>query len=183
MPLISDSIDALPAYVAAAAPNTLRDPAGHPPNPPGSTFELLVTVTVPPKRAQSGGKKAKAPKPDLLNFGPVDVSDAIEWDQFLDVIAKLLKTTPTCLLVSSFEWHWLKPASSPWLLLQSSAGLASMLKKVKGKADAYVILRTKAPKRDRLSSTLPWNPGTPSYGVDDDEGSDHEARTPKRVSR
>ena len=121
-----------------------------------------------------------------MNIGPVNVSETIEWDPFLDVIANLLKAKPENLRVGTFEWKWLKPASSPWLPLQNSGGLVSMLKKVKTKTDAYIILRTHAPEPDRTTAALPWSQtlgDAPGGIADEEDRSDlEEGGPPKRVS-
>ena len=88
-------------------------------------------------------------KPESDNKGPYDVPINIEWDAFLGVVAEKLMVVPSTLVVTSFEWHWLKPASSPWLPIQDENGFASMLKKVKTKSDPYIIVCMQAPIKKR----------------------------------
>ena len=187
--MVRGVVDAPPAYQAAVAnlPTIQNAVPAHPgaADTPEAVFELLITVTLPPKRVRVNNKKTKTAKPEVINIGPINVNETIEWDPFLEVIANHLKTKPENLRVSTFEWKWLKPASSPWLPLQNNGGLASLLKKVKTKADAYIILRTHAPEPDRTTVALPWNPtaGDASGVADEDERSDHEqGGAPKRVS-
>ena len=96
-----------------------------------STFELLLTLVYPSKRVRTSSKKTKNMKPESDNKGPYNVPINIEWDAFLRVVAEKLMVVPSTLVVTSFEWHWLKPASSPWLPIQDENGFASMLQKVK----------------------------------------------------
>ena len=121
-----------------------------------STFELLLTLVYPLKtRSHSHLKKTKNMKPESDNKGPYDVPINIEWDAFLGVVARKSSWSyPSTLVVTSFEWHWLKPASSPWLPIQDENGFASMLKKVKTKSDPYIIVRMQAPIQRKGDSDL-----------------------------
>jgi hypothetical protein len=123
------------------------------------TFELLLTLIHPSKRIRTASKKTKNLKPETENKGPYDVSISIGWDPFLAVIAEKLLVVPSTLVVASFEWHWLKPTSGPWLPVQNESGLASMLKKVKQKPEAYVIIRMHAPTQRTAteSSSKAWD--------------------------
>ena len=118
------------------------------------TFELLLTVVYPPKRVRTANRKTKNLKPESENKGPYDVPINITWDAFLGVIAEKLMVGPSSLTVSSFEWHWLKPASSPWLPIQDENGLASMIKKAKSKPEPYVIIRMQAPVQKKATGSL-----------------------------
>ena len=84
-------------------------------------------------------------KPNLENKGPYGISINIGWDAFLQVVAENLMVVPSSLIITSFEWHWLKLASGPWLPVQDENGFASMLKKVKSKSDPYIIVCMQAP--------------------------------------
>jgi hypothetical protein len=110
-----------------------------------STFELLLTLIHPSKRVRTPNRKTKTTKPESENKGPYEISIKPGWDAFLDVIAERLAVGSTNLVVSSFEWHWLKPASGPWLPVQDENGFTSMLKKIKSKPEPYVIIRMQAP--------------------------------------
>ena len=118
-----------------------------------STFELLLTLVYPSKRVCTSSKKTKNTKPESDNKGPYDVPINIEWDAFLGVVAEKLMVVPSTLVVTSFEWHWLKPASSPWLPIQDENGFASMLKKVKTKSDPYIIVCMQAPIQRKATAT------------------------------
>ncbi len=62
------------------------------------------------------------------------------------------------LLVATFEWHWLRLASSPWLPVRDKNGFASMVKKVKvkceAKAETYVMFHMDALGKSRSSALL-----------------------------
>lgn len=77
----------------------------------------------------------------------------------MNIVTKKLSVEHTDLVVSSFEWHWLKPTSGPWLPLQDEAGFALMVKKVKMKSDPYIIVRMCAPvrKRGRFTAGSIWD--------------------------
>jgi hypothetical protein len=78
-----------------------------------STFELLLTLIYPSKCVCTSAKKTKNMKPESDNKGPYDIPINTKWDAFLGVIAEKLMVVPSSLVVTSFEWHWLKPASCP----------------------------------------------------------------------
>jgi hypothetical protein len=123
-------------------------PTPTPPNPvpePEPTFELLLTLVHPSKRVRTSNRKTKNTKPESENKGPYDIPVQTEWDDFLEIIAEKLAIRRSNLVVSSLEWHWLKPASSPWLPIQDEAGFTSMLKKVRSKSNPYIIVRMQAP--------------------------------------
>ena len=92
-------------------------------------------------------------KLELENKGPYEISVNIGWDTFLRVVAEKLMVVPSSLVIASFAWHWLKPASSPWLPVQDENGFVSMLKKVKTKAEPYVIIRMSAPTERRVAES------------------------------
>ncbi len=60
------------------------------------------------------------------------------------------------LLVATFKWHWLRPASSPWLPVWDKNGFASMVKKVKAKckvkAETYVMFHMDVPGKSQSSA-------------------------------
>jgi len=132
------------------------------PNPPSSyqndseftsSFELLLMLLYPPKRVRNSNKKTKVMKPESENKGPYDVSINIGWGSFLELVANKLMVEPSGLVIASFEWHWLKPVSSPWLPVQDENRLRSMLKKVKMKLEPYVIIRMQVPRQRSATVT------------------------------
>ena len=132
-----------------------------PPDPvPEPTFELLLTLIHPSKRVCTSNRKTKSTKPEAENKGPYDIPVQIEWDAFLDIIAEKLSLRHFDLVVPSLEWHWLKPASSPWLPVQDKAGLTSMLKKVRSKSEPYVIVRMQVPQKKANPLDIFEDPGT-----------------------
>jgi len=76
-------------------------------------FELLLTLVYPSKRVHTSNRKTKNMKPESENKGPYEVTTNIGWDAFLGFIADKLMVGSSSLVVASFEWHWLKPASGP----------------------------------------------------------------------
>ena len=112
-----------------------------PQQPPEPSFELLLTLIQPSKRIRTANKKTKNLKPESESKGPFNISVNTEWDAFLGIIAEKISLEPSHLLVSSFEWHWLKPASGPWLPVQDENGFTSMLRKIKSKSELYIIVR------------------------------------------
>ena len=116
---------------------------------PDPTFELLLTLLYSSKHVRTSNWKTKNAKPELENKGPYNILIKTEWDTFLKIITDKLSVEHTDLVFSSFEWHWLKPASGPWLPLQDEGGFASMMKKVKSKSDPYIIVHMQAPVRKR----------------------------------
>ena len=142
------------------------------------TFELLLTLTHPPKRVRTNNRKTKNVKSESENKGPYEISVNIGWDNFLGVIAEKLMVVPSSLVITSFAWHWVKPASSPWLPVQDENGFASMLKKVKTKVEPYVIIRMSAPT-ERKAAESSGN----AWDVVDELDSDLEDNTiSKKVS-
>ena len=63
----------------------------------------------PSKCICTTNKKTKNLKPKSKSKGPFNISLNTEWDAFLGIIAKKISLEPSQLLISSFEWHWLKP--------------------------------------------------------------------------
>ena len=90
-----------------------------------------------------------------------------QWDAFLGILAEKISVEPSHLPVASFEWHWLKPTSGPWLPVQDKNGFTSMIRKVKSKSEPYVIIRMQVLVKnkaaaldavDELESDLEDNP-------------------------
>jgi hypothetical protein len=129
------------AYMAAAVPlvtSQISDP----------TFELLITLIHPSKRVRTPNRKTKNSKPVSEDKGPFNIPIEAGWIKFLDIVAEKLTVQPSDLIVTSLMWHWLKPASGPWLPVQDQNGFASMIKKIKTKSEKsepFVIVRMQAP--------------------------------------
>lgn len=132
-------LDSPPAYQTDLNDRSVVTPE------PIPTFELLITLIHSPKRVCTKNRKMKNLKPESENKGPFDISVYIGWDSFLNFLAAKLSVERAGLAIASFEWHWLKPASGPWLPVQDENGFTSMLKKVKSKPDPYIIVRMQVP--------------------------------------
>ncbi len=145
------ALDIPPACQNDPIVSSVAVPAPTSPNS-ASTFKLLLTLIHPSKRVRTSNRKTKNMKPESENKGPYDVPVNIGWDAFLDVVAEKLMVVPSSLVVIGFEWHWLKPASGPWLPVQNENGFASMLKKVKSKSKPYVIVHMQVPIRRATES-------------------------------
>jgi len=72
-------------------------------------FELLLMLIQPSKHIHTANQKTKNLKPESESKGPFNISVNTEWVAFLGIIAEKISLEPSRLLVSSFEWHWLKP--------------------------------------------------------------------------
>ena len=133
--------------------NSVAGPVGPTPTVPTNVveentpnFELLINVLRAPKRVRTANRKTKTEKQDALSFGPMNVPITSPWVDFLSAVAQLLQSQSDNLAVTSFQWHRLKPASGPWLLLQNETGYQSMIKQVTSKPEPYVIVRMQPPK-------------------------------------
>ena len=129
------------------------------PQTPEPSFELLVMLCQPTKCVHAN-RKTKNVKPKPENKGPFNIPVDIEWHAFLGTVAEKIFVNWSDLLVTSFEWHWLKPASSPWIPVQDETRFASMVKKIKlKKNNPNVILRMDAPSKNKLlaSSRNGWD--------------------------
>jgi hypothetical protein len=89
----------------------------------------------------------------LEDKGPFDVSVNIKWITFLGIIAEKLAIQPSDLVVTSLAWHWLKLASGLWLPVQDENGFMSMLRKIKSKAEPYVIVHMQAPTQKKVAGS------------------------------
>lgn len=141
-----------------------------------ATFELLISLIHPSKRVRTPNRKTKSIKQEPENKGPFDVAINIGWDEFLSLIAEKLTVVRSTLAITSFEWHWLKPASGPWLPIQDESGFLSMLKKVKVKNEPYIIVRMQAPTQRKAVENA-WD----DADVVPDELDLEEGRAPKKV--
>ena len=95
----------------------------------------------------------KTAKVESENRGPFEISVKVGWVAFLGIVAEKLAVQPSNLVITSLEWHWLKPSSGPWLPVQDENGLASMLKQIKSKPEPYVIVRMQAPTQKRAGNS------------------------------
>ena len=92
-----------------------------------------------------------------VTMGLINMSTNFSWDVFLHKIATLIKCQPDQLTFGSFEWHWLKPASSPWLPLQNKNGLLSLLKRVTTcRRGPYIIIQMDLLRVSIQEPALPW---------------------------
>ncbi|KAG6907299.1 hypothetical protein DXG01_009492 [Tephrocybe rancida] len=176
---------ALPAIPAVSSEPPTCHPHGHPscnPAPqavesdPPTTFEALFTVLLPDKKILGhDGKKSKMEKQDPLQFGLFNVPLNVNWAGLQTIISDGLKTTVDCLPLLSNQCHFLKPANSPWLPLNTEPVMQIMLRQVEGKANAYVVFHMSPPLK-KPSMALPWDDvstsSTVAGGVDEDEQSD-----------
>ena len=117
------------------------------------TFELLLTLVHPSKHVRTPNRKMKTAKVESENRGPFEISVKVGWVAFLGIVAEKLAVQPSNLVITSLEWHWLKPSSGPWLPVQDENGLASMLKQIKSKPEPYVIVRMQAPTQKRAGNS------------------------------
>jgi hypothetical protein len=113
------------------------------PPPAPMTYELLVQVTIPDKHVHQHGGKTKNKRQELIKKG-IDMP----WTTLLDQVAELLQTKVNNLIMGSWEWHWLKPASGAWLPMSDKHGLSSMVKQILTKAEPYIILHMHPPRVD-----------------------------------
>jgi len=171
-------------------------------------FELLVTVMLPDRKVQSGCK-TKVEKQEPLKFGPVNVAFEIGWDVLLLKIMELLEISVDCLVISSMEWHFLKPQNSPWLPMNNENTMQFMLRqaavKFKKDASSYMVLQMQQPlssktpqlvshimlqqqNRPIITTMQPWTESTSTIGFarlapDNNEPSDDDTPTSSHNSK
>lgn len=119
------------------------------PTPTAPTqFDLLIQVPQPDKRAKVG-TKYKMVKSDPVKCGPNPVDIDLEWEAFTEVIAEHANTTLAQLVVTSFEWRFMKPQNSPWTPLNSSNGYGVFTRQLTAKLlkdpSAIVLLQMSPP--------------------------------------
>jgi hypothetical protein len=113
-------------------------------------FKQSITLPVFPKTMK--------PKSENKGPWPYNVFINIRWGLFMRLVINKLMVEPFSLVITSFEWHWLKLASSPWLPVQDENGLVLMLKTVKIKLEPYVIIRMQASRqRSATGSSGMWD--------------------------
>ncbi|KAJ3914744.1 hypothetical protein F5877DRAFT_70453 [Lentinula edodes] len=136
------------------------------------TFELLLHLIKPdrPVAGKLKKTKGKATKQEPEKRGPIYVSSETDYAAFLSKIAGLVPTPVTGLCIQSFEWHFLSPATGPWLPINTEEGYQSMLGKLRkkhAKDEAYVIIQMKKPVQTII-------PPTVESVIDEDETSDDD---------
>lgn len=102
-------------------------------------FEFVIQIAQKPK---SGTKKSKT---EPLQIGPVIIPFGLSWDGFLSAAAGALKVPVPNLKVGSFKWWHMKPKNSPHLPLVNEDGFASMIKKLRAKAEPCIFLSMDKP--------------------------------------
>jgi hypothetical protein len=146
-PSVLSALDPALTFLTPEGPET--------PETPEPIFELLLTLIQPSRNVCTAGRKTKLKKPDPEIKGPYNIPLSIEWDAFLGTLAEKIGVERSDLLVASFSWHWVKPASSQWLPVRDENGFASMVKKIKTKSETRsetdVMLRMDAPSKSSAS--------------------------------
>ncbi|KAJ3764871.1 hypothetical protein FB446DRAFT_656039 [Lentinula raphanica] len=135
---------------------------------------MLPDKVIPGKTKRA---KSKTEKQDPEPRGPVYVQSDKTWDEFLVLVSSLVPTLVSGLFLSSFMWHFLSPANSPWLPVSTPEGFQLMLGQLKKKllkGEAYVVIRMKKPQRSSTS--------VPEPALDDNESSDDDHPVSKMVS-
>jgi hypothetical protein len=139
-----------------------------------SKFELVVWAVKPVKAITAARlKREKVAKAEPITFGPADLNTGVDWESFLEILADLLKTKLVLLVIHSFEWKWLKPANSPWLLLQTPSAYESLMHQLhvllKNMSGSYIIIRMEQPVQqpvDRTKVCSHWSHTSLVYAYD-----------------
>ncbi|KAJ6616129.1 hypothetical protein B0H10DRAFT_1949342 [Mycena sp. CBHHK59/15] len=125
-----------------------------------TNFEILVWVYAAAKRSAGRVKSKKASKPEPNSYGPIAGNTDMVYDDFTEALAELLGTSLEFLVVSSQEWHWLKPVNLAWLPLLDSSGFNSIIRQLssppKGVSKAYIIVRMDEPMKAPPNVSMPW---------------------------
>ncbi|KAJ3915643.1 hypothetical protein F5877DRAFT_81632 [Lentinula edodes] len=110
-------------------------------------FELLLHLTKPDSGKPRKGAIKTQKEPEKR--GPVNVSSTVDFDKFLRTCASIVPTSFTGLFTNTFEWHFLKPSTGPWLPITTEAGFQSMLGQAKQQTVKnlvpYIIVRMRKP--------------------------------------
>ncbi|KAJ6611843.1 hypothetical protein B0H10DRAFT_2192734 [Mycena sp. CBHHK59/15] len=96
----------------------------------GKDFEIMVWTYPSAKKSAARKPAKKAAKPGPHTHGPISANTNATWDDSVDALAELLGTSSQFLVVSSMEWHWLKPQNSVWLPLRNESGYSSLVKQL-----------------------------------------------------
>ncbi|KAJ3924787.1 MAG: hypothetical protein NXY57DRAFT_1044643, partial [Lentinula lateritia] len=139
---------------------------------PSFTFELLLHLIKPdrPVTGKLKKTKGKVTKQEPEKRGPIYVSSETDYAAFLSKIASLVPAPVTGLSIQSFEWHFLSPATGPWLPITTEEDYQSMLGKLRkkhAKDEAYVIIQMKKPVQTII-------PATVKSVIDEDKSSDDD---------
>src|SRR5260370_7366620 len=106
-------------------------------------------LTQPSKSVHTQNRKTKTKKTEPEKRGPFNIPLNIKWNTFLRMMAEEIGVECSDLPVATFEWHWLRPASSPWLPVRDENGFTSMVKKVNAKFEVkpepYLIFHMNTP--------------------------------------
>ncbi|KAJ7506001.1 hypothetical protein B0H11DRAFT_2186195 [Mycena galericulata] len=169
----------------APAPLELNDPD----DPEQFDFEIVIHSMPPEKKPGRG--RTRVPKVKPVTFGPITANTVITWPEFLDMLAEQLGTMAAFLVVSSFEWRWLKPANSAFLPVRANSGLLSLLNKIrsppKGVPERYIIIKMEQPVKQPAKRQLPWVAHESSAGLSSnlvqavDDGSDDDDLPKKKA--
>ncbi|KAJ3741662.1 hypothetical protein EV360DRAFT_90329 [Lentinula raphanica] len=143
------------------------------------TFELLVHLMLPDKVIPGKTKRAKSKteKQDPEPRRPIFVQSDKTWDEFLVLVSSLVPTLVSGLFVSSFMWHFLSPANSPWLPVTTPEGFQSMLGQLKKKllkGEAYVVIRMRKPVEVISEPRMISSTNIMKSVIDENESSDDD---------
>ncbi|KAJ6625336.1 hypothetical protein B0H10DRAFT_2212011 [Mycena sp. CBHHK59/15] len=109
--------------------------------------------TAPPVEAFSDAK-------DFEIMGPIEANTDMAWDDSVDNLAGLLGASSEFLVVSSMEWHWLKPQNSAWLPHHTESGYNSLIKQClsppKNVSPSYIIIKIDPLMKSPPSQSMPW---------------------------
>ncbi|KAH7903598.1 hypothetical protein BJ138DRAFT_1120224 [Hygrophoropsis aurantiaca] len=136
------------------------------PSPSEMNFcvSVFVTVELPPRVIKGKTSRGdKIEKREKRPMGPtLFTHETKTWEDFLVLIAEVVKTTPDCLAVNSMGWYWNGKPKKTMLSLSNSAGLQTMVKQILASktGDAGIIFVTMAkPWQKPKQESLPWVDG------------------------
>ncbi|KAH7918419.1 hypothetical protein BV22DRAFT_1051744 [Leucogyrophana mollusca] len=131
------------------------------PPPPKTNFcvSIFVMVELPPHLIK--GKTARGDKTEKreVKMGPVLFTHATEsWQDFLSLLAGVVRTKPEYLAVNSMGWYWNGKPKKTMLALSNNMGLQTMVKQILAwkTGDAGVIFVTMAMPQKLKQESLPW---------------------------
>lgn len=147
---VTEAVNTTPTPSARKrAPASQKKSKAAMPEPPVS-FELLVIATPAPKVTRTAGRKEKTVKGDPKKLGPITIPTTLSWDEFIIELVRLTKAKAfQNLAVPTFEWHHLKPSTSPRIPLTNANGWDSLLKQValltSPKNPPFLVLEMRSP--------------------------------------
>ena len=106
----------------------------------------------PSKCIHTLNRKTKNTKVKPKSKGPYNIPIKMGWNGFLMFISQKLSVERMDLVISSLEWHWVKPSSGPWIPVQDEPGYMSMVKKLKVKSKPYIIIHMQSPVKMRVGT-------------------------------